>query len=90
VKPVLNNLDIIIKWYLKYKESKINITGKSEDVKDEALVSDDTAEKIQKPKKRLILFLSGFTLAVAIVTVALFKFNIIGGGRQIRELEILE
>jgi TolB-like protein len=33
VKPVLNNLDIIIKWYLKYKD--LQITGKTEEAKFE-------------------------------------------------------
>lgn len=30
VKPVLNNLDIIIKWYLKYKDFKIPVKQKQE------------------------------------------------------------
>jgi TolB-like protein len=87
VKPVLNNLDIIIKWYLKYKDSKINITGKSEKAKDETIVSDDTAEKIQRPKKRQIVLLSGFTLIVVTILLALLVFNVIGSGNQIKELE---
>ncbi len=87
VKPVLNNLGIIIKWYLKYKDSDVISKQKSKEVKDEGLVSDDTAEKIQKPKKRLILLLSGLIMIAAIVVVALFVFDIIGSGRQIRELE---
>jgi len=33
VKPVLNNLDIIIKWYLKYKD--LQITGKTTPVNSE-------------------------------------------------------
>ena len=33
VKPILNNLDIIIKWYLKYKD--LQLTGKGEEVKSE-------------------------------------------------------
>ena len=33
IKPVLNNLDIIIKWYFKYKD--LQITGKAEEVKSE-------------------------------------------------------
>jgi hypothetical protein len=84
VKPVLNNLVIIIKWHLKYKETKINITGKSGEAKNETLASNDTAEKIQTPKKRVVLLLSGITLVVAIVVVALFVFNIIGGGNRIK------
>jgi TolB-like protein/Tfp pilus assembly protein PilF len=87
VKPVLSNLTIILKWYLKYKE--IQATGKpeAEGVKDEIKPRVDSAEHIPKPKKRLILFLSGIALIVVIAVVALFMFNIIGGGKQIRELE---
>jgi TolB-like protein/Tfp pilus assembly protein PilF len=87
VKPVLVNLDIIIKWYLKYKDTKTIQKAEAKEVKDETKIPDDTAEKNQKPKKKLILFLSGLTLVVAIVVVALFVLNIIGGGRQIKELE---
>ena len=85
VKPVLNNLDIIIKWYLKYKDSNVISKQKTKEVKDEGLVNDDTAEKIQKPKKKLILLLSGVALIVIIV-LALFVFDITGG-KQIRDLE---
>jgi TolB-like protein/Flp pilus assembly protein TadD len=36
VKPVLNNLDIIIKWYLKYKDFQIEGKAKSEEEKIES------------------------------------------------------
>ena len=36
VKPVLNNLDIIIKWYLKYKDFQIAGKLKSEEEKYES------------------------------------------------------
>jgi len=36
VKPVLNNLDIILKWYLKYKDIQIIDKQKSEDAKYES------------------------------------------------------
>ncbi|KPK83430.1 MAG: hypothetical protein AMS27_12950 [Bacteroides sp. SM23_62_1] len=87
VKPVLNNLTTIIKWYLKYKDAKIDIKAKPEEVKDEAKVPDDSTKQIQKPKKRLILLLSVLALVVVIVVVALFVFNIIGNEKQIGELE---
>ena len=34
VKPVLNNLDIIIKWYLKYKD--LQIAGKQSQVEEKS------------------------------------------------------
>jgi len=45
VKPVLSNLTIIIKWYLKYKETKATIKAKAEEVIDETKVPDDSTAK---------------------------------------------
>jgi TolB-like protein/Tfp pilus assembly protein PilF len=82
VKPVLNNLTIIIRWYLKHKESikaaeprpaEINFEGKSPD-----------SIPVQKPKisRKLIIVLTAIILAGVIVVGALFMFNIIGGKDQ--------
>jgi len=89
VKPVLFNLTTIIKWYLKYKDAQIVSKQTAGEVKDEikAPTSSDSTEHIQKSKKRLIFLLSGTLLVVAIVIIALFVFNIIGGGKQTKELE---
>ncbi len=87
VKPVLNNLITIIKWYLKYKDSKIDVKAEAEDVKDETKVQDESTAQAQKPNKRLVLLLSGFALVCVIVVVALVVFDIIGGGKKIKELE---
>jgi hypothetical protein len=46
VKPVLNNLDIIIKWYLKYKESKINNTAKPEEDQRSTCTAQDLSRAI--------------------------------------------
>jgi hypothetical protein len=58
VKPVLVNLNIIIKWYLKYMDTKIKLKEKAKEVKDEIIASEDSSGNIQKQKKRLILLLS--------------------------------
>ena len=86
VKPVLVNLDIIIKWYLKYRDKQVIGKKTTVEVKDETLVSADTTEKNLKSNKKLTLLITGVALVV-IVVVALFVFNIIGGGNQNRELE---
>ncbi|KPK79610.1 MAG: hypothetical protein AMS27_17840, partial [Bacteroides sp. SM23_62_1] len=83
VKPVLNNLTTIIKWYLKYKYTQTVSEQKTEEIKDETKAPDDSIKRIQKTKKRLILLLSGIALIIIIAVVALFVFDIIGG----RELE---
>ena len=88
VKPVLNNLTTIIKWYLKYKDTQIESKAKPvEEDKHEIKGSDDTKETILKPKKRLIIIFSGLLLACVIVFVALVVFNVIGGRKQAEELE---
>ncbi len=87
VKPVLNNLAVIIKWYLKYKDKLTISKVKTEEPKYESKGTVDTKEGINKSKKRLILFLSGLFLVVVIIIAALFIFNIIGGGKQTKELE---
>jgi len=87
VKPVLVNLDIIIKWYLKYMDTKIKLKEKAKEVKDEIIASEDSSGNIQKQKKRLILLLSGLTLVIAIVVVALLVFNIIGDENKPMELD---
>src|SRR4030042_3357108 len=87
VKPVLNNLTTIIKWYLKYKDTQAISKPRVDKITDETKISEDTTEQPQKPKKRLILLLSGIAVVVIIVVVALFVFNIIGGKKQTEELE---
>jgi len=78
VKPVLSNLTIIIRWYLKYKDSqdiskektgeeqtinKIKVAEEKYDMKD----PDVTTEIIRKPFKKLIILLSGFFLVVFLI-----------------------
>jgi TolB-like protein len=87
VKPVLNNLSIIIKWYVKYKDTQIIGQAKPEETKVESKEPVDIEKGINKPKKKLILLLSGLLLVAAIVVVILFVFNIISGDKQTKELE---
>jgi TolB-like protein len=88
VKPVLVNLDIIIKWYLKYKEAGIDIKQKPvEEVCQDSKVTEDAKKSITITKKRLIGLVSGLILLIVIVVSVLFFTNIIGRGKQIKELE---
>jgi TolB-like protein/Flp pilus assembly protein TadD len=87
VKPVLNNLSTIIKWYLKYKNTQIVSNLKSEESDHERKELIDTDEGKHKSKKRLIFLLSGIAFAVAVVVIALFVFNIIGDTKQTGEVE---
>jgi TolB-like protein/Tfp pilus assembly protein PilF len=74
VKPVLNNLDIIIKWYLKYKKSwtEINVIPTEEEIRQERKNNVDKKKSIQIPKKMLIGLVSGLMLLIVIVVAVLF------------------
>ena len=77
IKPVLNNLDIIIKWYLKYKgidtklkEEKIQFRGESlEEFREE-----ERKEVHEKPfRLNKSKFLSGMAI-LAIITAIVFAY----------------
>jgi hypothetical protein len=88
VKPVLNNLDIIIKWYMKYREIGKDIKAKPTEVIEQNIkVTEEEKKSITIPKRRLIGVVSGLILLIAIVVAVLFFTNIIGSGKQIKELE---
>jgi tetratricopeptide (TPR) repeat protein len=67
VKPVLNNLDIIIKWYLKYKGSDEIRLDKPNLDKDSARLTENHTEVISKPKKNLTLVFTGILLIIAVL-----------------------
>ena len=88
VKPVLINLDIIIKWYLKYKDVGIDIKAKLvKEIRQEIKSTGDVKKSIMVPKKRLIGILSGLIVLIVIVIAVLLFTDIIGNGKQIKELE---
>lgn len=51
VKPVLNNLAIIIKWYLKYKDFKIVSKAGSEE-KEQKFIEQPATAREQKPERK--------------------------------------
>jgi len=51
VRPILLNLATIIKWYVKYKDTKIISRAKPEEVKNESKEPMNTREGIRKPRK---------------------------------------
>jgi TolB-like protein/Tfp pilus assembly protein PilF len=95
VKPVLNNLTTIIKWYLKYRDARTISTPAAAEAavaataaeRYESEVRTDPTEGSRISKKKLILLISGLALVVVIIIVALFLFDIIGGEKQTKELE---
>jgi tetratricopeptide (TPR) repeat protein len=81
VKPVLSNLAIILKWYLRYKG--IQIPDKDESEPGKATIKQNVTgtEVPVRPKKKHVIFLAGLTvLIIAIVVLDLFNVINIGMG----------
>jgi TolB-like protein/Flp pilus assembly protein TadD len=88
IKPVLNNLDIIIKWYLKYKEPGTDIKAKpTEEIRQKIKSTEDVKKDITVSKKRLAGILGGLIGIIASLFAILYFSNIIGGGKQAKKLE---
>jgi TolB-like protein len=88
VKPVLVNLDIVIKWYLKYKETGIDIKTKpAEAIRQKVKSTGDTKKNITISRKKLAGLLSGLVAIIVTAFAVLFFAKIIGGGKQIKEPE---
>jgi TolB-like protein/Tfp pilus assembly protein PilF len=89
VKPALSNLAIIIKWYLKYKGLQIPDKSEFEQGKSEAKLTEVSADVSHRPKKKLVIFLSGLFLLILAVVV-LDIFNVIDLGIKSKEIAKLE
>jgi TolB-like protein len=75
VKPVLSNLDIIIKWDLKYKGIGTDIRTKPVEEIRQEIKSTETAKKsFLVPKKSLFSLVSGLLLIIAIA-IAIFSLT---------------
>jgi adenylate cyclase len=73
VKPVLSNLAIIIKWYLKYKETGTDIkTTPAKEIRQEIKSPEAAKKSILTPKKRSIGLVSALLLLILTVVAALF------------------
>jgi len=88
VKPVLNNLDIIIKWYLKYKGIGTGIKSKpAEGIKQDIKSTTDAKKEITISRKKLSGLLFG-SIAIIVILFAVFFFvKIIGGNNKTGEPE---
>ena len=77
VKPVLNNLDIIIKWYLKYKNFKVAVKGTPEqrNILEEVRKQERT-EVHEKPARTSMrkLLPGGIVIGILLVVVAILAY----------------
>ena len=88
IKPVLNNLDIIIKWYLKYKETGLDIKAKpDEEISHEIKSNEDVKKSITISRKKLAGLIGGLFGAIVAVFAVLYFSSIIGGDKQTKELD---
>jgi TolB-like protein len=88
VKPVLNNLSTIIKWYLKYKEPRTDVKAKpAEETRQEIKSTENVKKDITISRKRLAGILGGSIGVIASIFAVLYFSNIIGGGKQTKEID---
>ena len=88
VKPVLNNLATIIKWYLKYKETGAAIKTETYKAMKQDLKTDEYVKKIPAlSRKRIAFLVSGLILFFVIIASILFFTNIIGNHKPALVLE---
>jgi serine/threonine-protein kinase len=88
VKPVLVNLDIVIKWYLKNEERATAVKEKpAEEIRQEINSTEDVKKSITISRKRLAGILSVLILLIVTVFAVLFFSKIIGDGKQTKEIE---
>jgi TolB-like protein len=74
VKPVLNNLAIIIRWYLKYKETQSKGKVPPDTQKELDRTSTQTKGKTWNKTKKILIYSFAFLIVVAAVLV-IIKFN---------------
>ena len=67
IKPVLINLDIIIKWYLRYQGSDGIRMDEPKLIKDSARLTEYLSEEIRKPKNSLTFILTSILLIIAVL-----------------------
>ena len=78
VKPALNNLSIILKWYFRYNElQNKNIDGTEKEKEFENQSKKVSKEITIKSNKTLIVLFTGIIL-IFLIGLTLVKFNIIG------------
>jgi len=77
VKPVLNNLLIIVKWYLKHKDPVTYGNLKAEEEKIEAVQDKIPAPIILRHKKKLLILISGILVVVILIMTVLGKFDVV-------------
>jgi TolB-like protein len=87
VKPVLVNLDVIIKWYMRYKGLGEEITTMTIEEPIHEIKTTAKEEKKTLFKKNWTSIITGISLLVLIAVAVVYFTNSIGGGNLARGLE---
>lgn len=88
VKPVLNNLTIIIRWYLKYKKLGTEVVDRPTDkIRNKLIGTDDKRKSTNFSKKRLAGIISAIITVIVTIFVILISSGIIGNDKQSRKIE---
>jgi TolB-like protein/Tfp pilus assembly protein PilF len=88
VKPVLNNLSTIIKWYFKYKEPRTDVKAKPAEEIGQGIKSTENVKKdITISRKRLAGILGGSIGIIASVFAVLYFSSIIDSGKKTEQLD---
>jgi len=74
VKPVLNNLAIIIRWYLKYKETQSKGEVPTGTQKEPDRTSTPPKGKTQSKTKNILIY--SFSIFVVVAVLVIVKFNV--------------
>jgi TolB-like protein/Tfp pilus assembly protein PilF len=80
VKPVLNNLAIIVKWYLRHKDPLTYGKFKAEEEKFETDPDKIPSPITNRPKRSILVLISIFLTVVIIVVTILGKFDVVSLG----------
>ncbi len=74
VKPVLSNLAIILKWYLKYRTEIAEPAGQENGVHQSQADFKEPVH-VQKSGKKLFLFISGILIIIVLLYILFDQFN---------------
>ena len=74
VKPVLNNLAIIIRWYLKYKDFKIISKTEAEEKKQEYKKPEEPVKEVVTTKRSRVMKVPLLILGIIILTFVIINF----------------
>jgi TolB-like protein/Flp pilus assembly protein TadD len=88
VKPVLNNLATIIKWYLKYKGIETEIKIKPSEKLNQIIISNVYGKKsLRRPGRRIMVLIPLIIILLGIIIAILFFTDFISWDKPVKKIE---